>query len=90
MTTLYAFTPSATQVFVFQPILDAVPHLCRVPWNLAGQRWYLECYDQSGNLVFNVPRVASPLLADINLAAGYFNSSTLVYRGPATQFEVTP
>jgi hypothetical protein len=55
MTTFVPFTPGPNTPFTFQPILDGQSYNCRVTNNLFGQRWFVECYDGSGNLVFYEP-----------------------------------
>ena len=89
MTTLYQFQPSPTSAFQFQPTFDGDTYTCTVTWNLFGQRWYVNCYDLSGNWIFTLPRIGSPDGYDISLTAGYF-TSTLVYRVSSGNFEVSP
>ena len=163
MTTYYDFTPTAQAPFQFQPTLDGQTYSIFVTWNLYGQRYYVNVYDLSGNLIVALPVIGSPssksiggsswsdgrvtigtitphffkigatlnltvagmepilyngifsmlvtsaneltyslasdpgapttlgsVGADINLLGGYFNTSTLVFRAPTNQFEVTP
>lgn len=90
MTTLTQFTPSVSQNFTFQPTLDGQVYNIIVTWSLFGQRWYVNCYNLSGNLVFARPLRSSPNNADINIAAGYFKTSVLVYREQTRNFEVSP
>ena len=52
--TTFPFTPSYTIAPSFQPTLDGEVYTCTVTWNLFGQRYYLNCFDSSGNLVFTV------------------------------------
>lgn len=87
--TTYLFQPSNTTPFQFQPTLDGNIYTCLVKWNLFGQRYYLECSDLSGNLIFSVAMVGSPANYDISLTAGYF-TSTLVFRQADQTFVVTP
>jgi hypothetical protein len=84
------FAPSQNSPFQFQATLDGVAHTIRVTWNLFGERYYVNCFTQTGARVFTLPLIGSPEGYDINLAAGYFTRSTLVYRAPNRQFEVMP
>ncbi len=166
MTTFVTFAPSATVPFSFQPKLDGAQYQAVITWGLAGQRWYVNLYDQTGNLIFYLPVIGSPTAIqtaslswsgvqnlvtvttavphgippgltveltvvgvlpmayngiwdmfstapstltfplatdpgsdatvngnigrDINIAGGYFKTSTLVFREATQQFEVTP
>jgi hypothetical protein len=87
--TTFAFTPSNTTPFQFQPTLDGDIYNCLVKWGLFGQRWYLVCSDLSGNPIFTVAMVGSPPGYDISLTAGYF-TSTIVFRQADQIFEVSP
>jgi len=60
MTTFTTFAPSATVPFSFQPKLDGVQYQAVITWGLAGQRWYVNLYDQTGNLIFYLPLIGSP------------------------------
>jgi hypothetical protein len=60
-----------------------------VPWNVYGQRFYVLIQDASGNTVLNKPLVASPPGYDINLVAGYFSGSSLVFEEATGSFVVT-
>lgn len=90
MTVYTPFTPSVSQNFTFQPTLDGQVYSVAVTWSLFGQRWLVNCYDLSGNLVFARPLRSSPNSVDINIAAGYFVSSKFVYREQTRNFEITP
>jgi hypothetical protein len=90
MTTITAFTPNVSQNFAFEPTLDGQVYNVVITWSLFGQRWLVNCYDLSGVLVFARPLRSSPNNADINIAAGYFKTSTLIYREQTRNFEVTP
>lgn len=60
MTTYFSFTPTTTPPAPsFQPVLDGATYTVSVNSNLFGQRYYLLCTDQSGNIVFNVPLITS-------------------------------
>jgi len=88
--TTYNFAPATNAPFQFQPTLDGQVYLCTVPWNVFGQRWYLQCNDVVGNLIFNVPLVGSPNDYPINLAKGYFTTSSIVFYEASRQFVVLP
>ena len=91
MTTYYAFAPGNTAPpFQFQPTLDGNVYNATVGWNLSGKRWYLTLTDLNNNLVFCQPLIASPPDYDINLAFGYFQTSTLIFREASQNFEVSP
>lgn len=90
MTTLTQFTPSVSRNFTFQPTLDGQVYSVVITWSLFGQRWLVNCYDLSGNLQFARPLRSSPNNANINIAGGYFNRSTLIYREQTRNFEVSP
>lgn len=88
MTTYVNFTPSASAVFSFQATLDSSLYAVTVPWNLFGQRYYVNIYDTSGSLIVSRPLVGSPLDYDISLTQGYFTTK-LIYRQANVQFEIT-
>lgn len=73
MTTYTDFVPSNVAPFTFQPELDGTIYTVAVTWNLFGRRYYVSCYDLSGNLVFAVPLIGSPsghVLQSISWAVG--------------------
>ena len=48
----------------FTPTLDGNQYTVNIVWNLFGQRYYTNCYDQNGNLVFTVALIETlPALA---------------------------
>lgn len=59
MTTYTPFLPTATAAFQFQPTLDGAPYTLIVTWGLAGQRWYVNLYDQNGVRIVTLPLIAS-------------------------------
>jgi len=59
LTTLYPFTPSPTSPFQFQPTLDGNLYTAIITWNLWGQRWYVNLYDQNNTLIFCIPLINS-------------------------------
>ena len=90
MTTLTQFSFSAYNNFQFNPTLDGIPYIAICTWNNYSPRYYISIYDSFNNLIISRPVVASPDDYDINLVAGYFTTSKLVYRGSSNNFEVTP
>lgn len=89
MTTIIAFQPQPTELFAVTITLDGDQYNLITTWNVAGQRWYINIYDQQGNLVLCRPMTMSPDFSDINLIEYYFNS-TLVFRNGSSSFEVSP
>ena len=84
------FAPTINQNFTFQATLDGALYNLVIPWNAyrggGGQSgWYLNIYDQSGNLV-----LTTPLVAGVNLISGYFLISTLVFDSVSQAFTVAP
>jgi len=90
MTTLVNFNPNAFANFQFNPTLDGVTYVAICTWNLYGQRYYINIYDNNGTLIMSRPIIASPNDYDINLLFGYFQTSTLVYRASSNNFEISP
>lgn len=101
MTTYVDFTQPQDQPFEFQATLDGQLVVVRVPWNVYRQDWYVVVSDTAGNPIVSVPRVGSPVIGenpqyldadciDLNLVAGYFTTSTLVWRPSTGQFEINP
>jgi hypothetical protein len=89
MTTIL-FNPSPLANFQFNPTLDGVTYVAICTWNIYGERYYINIYDNNGTLIVTNPIVASPDDFDINLVFGYFQSSTLVYRASSNNFEISP
>ena len=89
MTTIVIFSPSTTQAFSFGLTLDGQLYNAMVTWNVHGERYYLNIYDNYTQLILSRPLIGSPLNYDINLIKGYF-TSTLVFRQPTQQFEISP
>lgn len=81
------FVPSATSPFQFQATLDGATYNVVVTWNVFGQRYYVNVYDQGGALVICMAMVGSPLDYDISLVPPTF-SNKLVWRPASNQFEV--
>ena len=83
------FDPNPLTAFQFPATLDGGQYTIIVTWNSAGQRWYINIYDQNYVVVATVPLINSPPNYDISLTAGYF-TSTLIYRKATMTFEVSP
>jgi len=90
MTTLVNFNPSANANFQFSPTLDGINYTAICTYNIYGQRYYLNIYNNSNTLIVTVPIVASPNNYGINLIFGYFKTSTLIYRASSNNFEISP
>lgn len=60
MTTFLNFQPSTQQVSTFQVTLDGEAFVLTLTWNLFGQRYYVNCSDLEGNLIFSLPLIGSP------------------------------
>lgn len=88
--TIVPFVPSTSAPFQFQLSLDGSDYTAIVTWNLFGQRFYFNLYTVQGVLVLALPLAGSPVGYDIDLVAGYFETSRVVYRAPSRQFEITP
>lgn len=56
--TFVTFTPSASQPFAFQAQLGAAQYAISVPWNIFGQRYYLQVADLSGTVLLYRPLIA--------------------------------
>ena len=91
MTTYVDFSQPQNVPFQFAATLDGNPYTVTVPWNLYGQRYYVYVQSLDGTLIVAIPRIASPLGDTVvNLVAGYFTTSTLVWREDNNQFETNP
>lgn len=90
MTTLTLFSPSPNIIFQFSPTLDNNTYNITVTWNLFGQRWYINIFNLSNTLILSTPLIGSPDNYDINLVAGIFMTSTLIFRQSTQNFEVSP
>lgn len=90
MATFIAFAPTPQLPFSFQATFDGAVFNLTCPWSVAGKRWYLQCVDTANTLIFYQPLIGSPDSGDINLLAGYFIATTLVFRVSTQNFEVGP
>jgi len=83
----YQFTPNSVNNFQFQPMLDGSSYVVMLTWNVFGQRYYVNIYDQSFGLIVCLPLIGSPIDKNISMTAGYFTSQ-LIYRPDLQQFQV--
>lgn len=90
--TIIPFTPSSKTLppFVASFTLDGQNYTGTATWNFSAQRWYFSLTDSYGNLAWNGALVGSPEGYNIYLAAGVFQSSTLLFRADTLNFEVNP
>jgi hypothetical protein len=88
--TTYPFITTGTGNFQFNPTLDGQTYVAICTWNVYAPRYYINIYDNFGNLIVTNPVIGSPDNFDINLIFGYFQTSTLVYRVSTGNFEVSP
>lgn len=73
----------------FSPVLDGDVYTCQMKWNIASQRWYLQISDSSDNTIMNTAVVGSTSSGGINLIAGVFTTTTMIWREKNGQIEVT-
>jgi len=59
VTTRFPLLPNTQQQFQFQPTLDGTIFQASVPWNLSGQRYYINLIDPNGIRVMTLPLVGS-------------------------------
>jgi hypothetical protein len=90
MTTLITFKPSSTSVFQFTAYLDGNLYTITCPYNIYGQRYYINIFNNFGALILSRPMIGSPNGYDINLLLGYFKNSSLVYRVSSNTIEISP
>lgn len=90
MSTIIPFTPSNNSNFQFQVAMDGSKYNCVCTWNMFGQRYYISMFDINNIRVFTLPIIASTNENNINIAGGYFTTSSLIFRGSSQQFEVLP
>ena len=90
MTTIVNFDPNPFANFQFNPTLDGVDYIAICTWNLYGERYYLNIYNNNGTLIVTNPLIASPDDFDIDLVYGYFTTSKIVYRLSSNNIEISP
>jgi hypothetical protein len=82
--TVINFVPSQQSAPTYQVTLDGALYVLTVKWNLFGQRYYVECTDTSGNLIFNRPLTGSDVGLDLQSLAwnsGFAEAVTTVSHG---------
>lgn len=88
--TSYIFNVSpATIPYAFNPTLDGNVYSATVWYNSQDNRPYITISDLSGNVIFTVAMVESPIGYDISITYGYF-ASTLVWQPDNGLIVVTP
>ncbi len=92
MTTFVQFTPqpNVSPPFQYNFTLDGNSYTGVATWNFAAQRWYFTLTDQYGNVAWSGALIGSPLTANLYLAYGIFQTSTILYRADTGNFEVNP
>lgn len=79
MTTYIPFTPSQSNLFTAQVVLDGRPFTMTTPWNVFGRRYYVNLYGLNSTLIFSVPLVGSPTgiyLASLSWSFGVVTATT--------------
>jgi hypothetical protein len=59
MTTYFQFLPNNRKAQSFSPTFDGSIYNVTILWNISAQRYYVNCKDLSGNLIFMVPLVGN-------------------------------
>lgn len=85
---LIKFNPTQQSNFQFQATFDGSIYTCICTWNIFGQRYYINIYDQNRNRILILPLIASSDFYDINIIGGYFIESTMIFRGSSQTFEI--
>lgn len=88
-TQTYSFAGNERESMAFTPVLDGAVYNCRIRWNISAQRWYILITDNSGNILLNTPAVGSTNESGINLIAGVFSRTTMIWREQNGLIEVT-
>lgn len=80
MSTFVDFVPSTASAFQFQPTLAGNPYNVTVTWNIFGQRYYINLYDLSGNLLLCRAMCSSgpTLQASFGWVDGYAVATTTI------------
>lgn len=81
------FNPTTSANFQFNATFDGSSYSVVVTYNIYGERYYVNIYDTTNQLIVCLPLIGSPLDYDISLTAGYF-ATKLIYRAPNRQFEI--
>ena len=87
------FNPSLNGAPPFQAgvTLDGKAYTLVAMWNFVRGDWYVQLWDQNGNLVCNQPLIGSPPTIGIPLfPSAQFQTSTLIYLPSTGQFIQNP
>lgn len=79
----YPLLPSNNIVPSYQMTFDGATYLVTVTWNLFGQRYYINCFDDGGNRVFTVPIVETD--TSVMLAGLTWDAATLSVTATASK-----
>ena len=83
MTTFYPVQQSTIGPPQFTATLDGNPYIVTVVWSLFGQRYYVNCFDLSGNLQFSRPLIES--LPGLTISTLAFDELTGLVLGTTDQ-----
>jgi hypothetical protein len=96
VTTYYPFVPSPRQAPSFMPTLDGNQYNITVIWNVSSRRFYIQCKDLSGNLIFFVPlsetKSNNPLISlsyDSQNTRVIATTRDIIYYGMGSSFNVS-
>jgi hypothetical protein len=79
MTTYAQFTPSNKKAPSFIFVFDGTQYVLTISWNISAKRYYVNCTDPSGNLVFMVPLIRNPNPIEIvSLTYDFLNQRVVV------------
>ena len=87
MATIIPFNPSPNSNFQFQCTLDGAAYNVICTYSAYAQRYYVNIYDLTGNLVMSRPLIASPSFYNASLTLGFFDT-TMIYRESSGCFEI--
>lgn len=86
--TIVLFSPQQSQAFSFPATLDGSSYTVTVWWNIYTQAYYITVQQPSGAVVLCRLLTASPPTYNLNLVAGYFFTSTLVFLASTQSFVI--
>ncbi len=92
MTTLVAFQPNPNSAPPFQATItmDGGSYSLTTLWNLYRGGYYVNIAAQDGTVEWMGALVGSPPAANIYMAPGVFQTSTILYRASTGNFEINP
>lgn len=88
--TVIPFIQPPASPFSFIATLDGEQYTCTVPWNVFGQRYYLNVFTLDGTRVLTIALVSGTDAFPINLIRGYFVNSIFTWSDVNQQFTITP